>query len=104
MPRYEFISDDGETREEFYSVDDAPSIGDAVTIDGKKYRRAPVVPQGLVRESIGFKSYSLPPNYKYHADRGGKFDTDGQPIFTSRKELGETLAAANDHEEELFYD
>ena len=41
MPTYVFQYDDGSTVDQFYSMADAPKIGDVVTINGRKATRIP---------------------------------------------------------------
>ena len=46
----------------------------------------------------GFFSRQLPRNYDHHQ---GKFDAQGRPIFTGKREVRETEACATDHGEVL---
>lgn len=104
MPIYVFTAEDGDTYEEFAPMTEAPPFDSVRVVDGKTYVRKPARFQTCVKPSYKFVSNSLPPNYKYHAERGGTFDEHGRPQFSSQREVDELLAAANDNDEHLAFD
>jgi hypothetical protein len=58
--------------------------------------------QARVSRNIHFSSSQLPKNWKYHE---GGFDSDGKPIYTSRREIANDIARAGYGEgTEIEYD
>ena len=88
MPLYEFEDvETGEPVEEFFHMDDAPSIGVVISLDGRKLRRLVSRQQKPRTRSWEFVAWSLPENVQgvtSWADdgMGGKV-----PAFSSRKEV-----------------
>lgn len=81
-------------------------LGRVVEFDGKVEQRSnPLRAADEYRNAPRhFKTTQLPRWYKYHRMAGGEFDAEGNCLFTSRAQIRETLAVANDHGENLTYD
>jgi hypothetical protein len=84
MPQYLFEHiESGECIRLAYTMAEAPSIGDEITVDADTYRRLPEtdvqVDVGAVRWRYPYVSQSLPRNLK-----GCKTTRQGKPIITSR--------------------
>lgn len=113
MPIYEFENEAGETREEFFHVSEAVSIGAWTLIDGMPWRR--VVSAPALKASVGQENYRLHseacPNLasieraerrarylqeKGHAVRmpvrAPAYDEVGRAVFKSPKELHDYCA------------
>ncbi len=103
MPVYEFEAEDGERREQFFPMADAPQIGSWVELEGKAFRRVIVAPQ--LADSKGQTSYRLHSNAcpnermvnRWEREavakglpmpaRAPKYDEVGRAVFRSDKEL-----------------
>jgi len=103
MPRYLFVTDDEEERfvEEFFHMAEAPELGSVIEINGVRCRRIPSLPIGVVQKDRHFASVSLPQHYLYHR---GQFAPNGDCLFTSMKQVRETVACARDNGEDLSYE
>jgi hypothetical protein len=83
MPHYDFEDEQGEQHELWYSMADAPRVGEVIEHGGKKLTRVWSHPRAVVRRDIEFKGWSLDP-WTPGFDR---YDTDGQPLISGRREL-----------------
>lgn len=97
---YEFETPDGRVIEEPYSMDDAPTIGSRVEINGVTCVRLPSRVQQVDERSMSFTSQQLPTNWPY----ARHYDSNGSPHFTGKNEMRECLAVANDHGEGITWD
>jgi hypothetical protein len=83
MPLYLFKSETGEQIEKFYSMTDAPKIGDTVEIDGVLCTR---VPSFQLSEEINTVCNKYPYTSMKHGAfmAGAKHDKQGRAIIESR--------------------
>ena len=87
MPEYEFQLGDGRVICEYFPMADAPGIGEVVEIRGQPATR--ILSQiRQTNRSYGHTAHSLPP----WDPRAPRHDEDGQPVFTSKKEIDEYAA------------
>lgn len=93
----------GEVHGLWYSVDDVPGIGKYVRRKGRKLRRLAAVPEMRVPADRHFVDQTLPYNYKYHKETGGKFDKEGRCLFDSPAQMRNLEKLANDHGENIRY-
>jgi hypothetical protein len=49
----------------------------------------------ISRKELNFASNQLPKNWKHHR---GEFDSAGRPVFTSRRQIENSMARARDEE------
>jgi len=49
----------------------------------------------ISRKELNFASNQLPKNWKHHK---GEFDSAGRPVFTSRRQIENSMARARDEE------
>jgi len=56
-----------------------------------------------VQQDIGFASHQLPRNWVHHEDSGGEFNDKGQPVFSNRKQIEESMARARGEEGTTIY-
>lgn len=98
MPLYSFKDlDTGEPIELFYQMGQAPGLGEKIRHKGRHLQRLVEAPMGRVKPEKRFKAYSQP-----HKDRHGNlppgaieaphYDSDGVPVFTSKKEVDAYVA------------
>ena len=92
MPEYDFVGPNGEEVVAFFPVSDRPALGETVEIDGVPCTRVASPLQGCVVADRHFVSHSLPRN---HPDAAKK-DTQGRPVFTSRRDVREFCSRAQD--------
>lgn len=88
MPTYSFKAPSGKIVELFYTMDEAPSIGDEVDVVGMKLVRIPDRVQVDAKADKHFTSRSLP-RWDANAPR---HNSVGQPQFASQKEVDEYTA------------
>lgn len=86
---YPFEADDGEQIELYYSMNDAPKIGEVVDVNGKPFKRVfsnlPVVHDYKWEP---YASRQLPRWHKGHK----KFNKKGMPVFETRQQEREFAA------------
>lgn len=89
MPTYDFVNEKTlEPVELWFSMSDAPRIGDTIDVDGARLRRVVSIPQARVEGEINFKCWQV----SGEEARGAKhYDTDGCPVFTSKSEVRQFL-------------
>ena len=75
--------------------------------DGKLVEKVPTGPQERVELSIqpdiNFASNQLPRNWVHHEEAGGEFNAKGQPVFSNRKQIEESMARARGEEGTTIY-
>lgn len=106
MPLYSHLGPDGVIEEFWYSMKDAPRIGEEHVRDGKTYRRVPdyhSVSAAPVRDRH-FASRQLCRWDRDHASNGGKFDETGRPVFTSQRMVKEYCARTQGEHDSGGYD
>lgn len=85
-----------------YPMGKAPSIGDEITLDGRRLVRIPVIPEAKVAPNAKFVSHSLPrwwPHAKEHEPGTGK------PRFNSIHEVRNAEARSRDTKgDQVVYD
>ena len=83
---YEFESAKGKRLELYYPMDEAPKIGEAVSVDGVEYRRIPSMPTVRPDEKPVISHAS--PRWHGMKEKSGGFyrhyTKDGKPIIDSR--------------------
>lgn len=101
MPHYDFEDvATGEAVELFFSMSDAPRVGEVVRRDGRRLRRVWSVNNPvLARREVSFKAWSLDP-WTPGFDR---YDTDGQPLVSGKRELRRGLDGARRAGVDLAY-
>ena len=85
MPRYEFKTPTGKIIELFYNMDDAPRIGETVTVGEVEFTRVAEKVQVCPQPDLHFTSRSLPRN----DPDAPRVNDVGQPCFQSQKEVRE---------------
>lgn len=111
MPLYPFRDRRGREALFFFEMSDPslPTIGGILRrrAQGEKAVRvwkrlpsqvAPVVP------NTQFVSHQLPRYYPAHKEAGGTFTKEGKPVFTSRRQMTESQAAAAYKGDRIDYD
>ena len=87
-PIYTFATPSGATRELFFTMDEAPSIGEKVEVAGIELVRQVDKVQICAQQDTHFTSTSLA---RSHPD-APRVDKDGKPCFQSKKEVDEFVA------------
>lgn len=87
-PIYTFSTPSGAKRELFFSMDDAPSIGETVEVGGIELVRQVDKVQICAHQDTHFVSHSLTRN---HPD-APRVDKNGKPCFQSKKEVDEFVS------------
>ena len=88
MPTYSFRAPTGKIVELFYTMDEAPSIGQTVDVVGMKLVRIADLVHVDARQDKHFTASTLPkwdPNAPRHS-------ADGKPQFASQREVDEYTA------------
>jgi len=86
---YDFETPTGEVVEHFFSMANAPKIGEVVEIDGVRCTRLMSDCQTSVRADIQpFVSRTLPPN----DPRAPRHDKKGRAMFANQREVNEYIA------------
>jgi len=91
MPFYSAFNEDGEYREAFFKMGDAPGIGEIFDYEGESLRRVPDLP-GVQMGFKPFVSHQLAPNHP----GASKYDREGRPAFDTERDVREFLARNND--------
>lgn len=52
MPEYCFVNNNGQKRDIFYKIAEAPSVGTEITLDGEKWKRVFTIPQANIAVTI----------------------------------------------------
>ncbi|MFB3431992.1 MAG: hypothetical protein ABL309_13830 [Phycisphaerales bacterium] len=102
MPLYSFVNQTtGETEERFYSMTEAPKIGEVIIGEnGHLLERVVDVPRTNIRRSIEcLHSESLPLN----DPDAPRTDKQGRAVFTSRREIDEFVARKQGKGEKVSY-
>jgi hypothetical protein len=101
VPTYDFLDESGCRVALDLPIGTAPKSGDSAVFEGRRLTRLPSLPGALrVAPNVGFQSISLPLNWE-HAPRHAE---NGESVFHSQREVTESLARANDHNEKLIYE
>lgn len=87
----------------YFPVDKVPSIGRHIKRKGRKLRRLAAMPDLRVPADRHFVDSTLPYNYTYHKQLGGKFDKEGRCLFDSPAQMRNLETLANDHGENIRY-
>ncbi len=69
----------------------------------KKATRARARVELSVQPDINFASHQLPRNWVHHEQAGGEFNDKGQPVFSTRKQIEESMARARGEEGTTIY-
>ena len=56
-----------------------------------------------VQPDVHFASHQLPRNWEHHKEAGGEFNAKGQPVFSNRKQIEESMARARGEEGTTIY-
>jgi len=88
MPLYDFKDREGNLRELYMNMSEAPESGVWVDIEGEELMMLPPVGTGIKINDRPFESISLEP---YHPD-AEKFNEHGQPVFETKRDRVEFLA------------
>lgn len=81
---YEFKSDDGQVIERFFAVANRPSLGSAITVDGKRFKRIVSRPVGVGERPFCRKSIAAP-QWTGEGIKGVSHDEQGHVCFGSRR-------------------
>lgn len=94
MPMYVFQHLDGTEIEEFFPMEKHPALGETIWRDGRPYVRVPTVPGATVTHGA-HTSWSLG---RHDLERLGhkNFDANGCGVFTSQRQVDETVARSQD--------
>lgn len=92
MPIYQFETPEGQIVEEHLPMAEAPPIGEYHVINGITCRRVCERKQFDPKPDRRHVALNLPKNWKY----AKRFDEQGHPVFTSKREIDETVARAKD--------
>jgi hypothetical protein len=104
MPTYLWQANDGSEIEEWEPFKDAPALGARKRVKGKWYTRVLGGVIAAPKPERRFYDVTLPLNWKYAAhhverdftDSNGIHHPKGEPYFTSRKDIDETVARSKD--------
>lgn len=102
MPLYEFEDvETGERVEVFAQMADATPIGEEREIYGRRMRRVLSDLQFAPRQTVSFKSISLPDNWPHARHH----DSEGRPYFTNKHEVQESVKRSQDTPQDaMVYD
>tara|TARA_R100000808_G_scaffold573_1_gene2939 strand:+ start:6619 stop:6912 length:294 start_codon:yes stop_codon:yes gene_type:complete len=88
MPVYTFKTESGQTRELFFNMSEAPTIGSTIEFGGVALTRQVDPVQVDCRQEVRFTSHGLPRN---HPDAPA-CNAQGKPVFASKKQVDEFVA------------
>lgn len=93
MPMYTFESRDGEQRDVYLPIEEAPKYGARRRIDGKWFKRIVESPPMVQMPNYACKSWSAP----FWDPRAKKHDPKtGQVIFDTKRDVDEYVRATQD--------
>lgn len=78
-------------------------FGEKIEWEGRRLKRLVTFPEVRCPAPRQFVDCTLPYNYKYHLDEGGKVNEKGQCLFDSPRQMQNLEARANDHGENIGY-
>ena len=100
MPLYLYLSQDSMKEHSVYaSMAERPPIGHTLEIDGETYIRVVGSQQRIARKDVHFTAMQVPRDWKYAKN----FNDQGQPQFSSKRELHEAMSRANDNGEHVTW-
>lgn len=94
MPHYDFEdTKTGEAVELWFEMSKAPRIGEKIRHEGRRLRRVVSSPQARVEGEYRFKCWQV----SGEEAKGAKnYDTDGCPVFSSKREIQDFLRAKHE--------